>query len=659
MLLFLIIIKVLVHALERLNLDKFFTQSIERAYFLSCLPYICKCMSDRIKPFYSRYSKLLLIIILINCFEIKAQKADSLFKLLKAAKEDTNKVDVLNELATIKIGDNLLSDALDYANAALELSEKLKYKKGEAYSLNKRGKISFLKAEYNLALPDFIRSSKILNDIGYKKRAATVYMNIANILVINEEYQKGLKYYNDAMEIKTLFYDSVGIAELLGNIGIVQKRMGKYKEAIISFNKCLVVSGKIKYKKQSAVAYGNLASLYAEIKDYKSSLKFGLLSLEMENEVKDYYGVAFVKINLGHTYNYLQEFKKAITYLDSGLAYVIESGNMQDALSAYEGLATAYSGMGNFEKENFYLKKYQSLKDSLYTEEKSEEINKLSAKYDSEKKEREILLLKEKEIASAALTEKKNLWIVISFSFAAILFLGLVLIVTINRNKKKQQEIVFIKTKAELEQTALLAQMNPHFIFNALNSIQYYILSKETEYAYDYLAKFSKLIRQVLINSEQNTIALNKEIETLQLYIELEQRRLKNRFDFEINYADDFPAHDITIPTMLIQPFVENAIWHGIMNMPEEKKGKLTLNFNLNGKQLKISVEDNGIGRKEAALRKVNNDYKSVGVMFTQKRLELLKAVSKQQSEIVITDLTDANGNATGTKVEILMEIIA
>jgi LytS/YehU family sensor histidine kinase len=199
--------------------------------------------------------------------------------------------------------------------------------------------------------------------------------------------------------------------------------------------------------------------------------------------------------------------------------------------------------------------------------------------------------------------------------------------------------------------------MNPHFIFNALSSIQHYILSKETEYAYDYLAKFGRLIRQVLINSEQNMISLDKEVETLKLYIELEQRRFKNRFDFEIGLADDFPLHDLNVPTMLIQPFVENAIWHGIMNLDESKKGKLSLSFSLTGKLLKIAIEDNGIGRKEAALRKIRNEYESVGVLFTQKRLELIKAVTKQKAEIVTVDLVDDAGNSKGTRVEIVMEL--
>jgi hypothetical protein len=252
----------------------------------------------------------------------------------------------------------------------------------------------------------------------------------------------------------------------------------------------------------------------------------------------------------------------------------------------------------------------------------------------------------------------KKLWFIL---LALLAFAGMVYLLFSWRvrvvKRKEMKKNYFNKLMAEYHMSALRAQMNPHFIFNAINSIQHYILSNEKQYAYDYLTKFSILIRQVLANSQNNTTSLNKEIELLELYIELEQRRFKNRFEYEIRYPDEVSLDEVKIPVMLVQPFVENAIWHGIMNMPEETKGKLTVSVELDDETLRISVEDNGIGRKAASLKDVNG-HAPVGMLLSQERLEILKVIGNNDTKIVVTDLEDDNGVASGTRVDIYLTII-
>jgi LytS/YehU family sensor histidine kinase len=230
-----------------------------------------------------------------------------------------------------------------------------------------------------------------------------------------------------------------------------------------------------------------------------------------------------------------------------------------------------------------------------------------------------------------------------------------VIVLLIAKNKRKNNEIKLAYEKAEIEQKALRAQMNPHFIFNSLNSIQHYILSNETQYAYDYLARFSKLIRQVLINSENPHITLKKELELLEIYMDLEKRRFKNKFDYVIQHQEKLETDEIMIPVMLLQPFVENAIWHGIMNLPEKKQGRLIIDLAAQKDSVKIMIEDNGIGREAAARMKNGHEHKSVGLLFTQKRLDMLQFMNKRNASVNITDLYDAAGNATGTSVNIIL----
>jgi tetratricopeptide (TPR) repeat protein len=543
------------------------------------------------------------------------------------------------------------------------------------------------------------------------KNQTREYNNIANVYCRMGDYDESTKNYFKALRLSEKQNDNKRKAIITYNIGMNYSVMKQDSLSIIYLNKAVTL---LKAQKTNdatlANCYNILGSLYGNAKNYSQAfnyLKLAEMYFETSNEpeqlgnvyvniayieiehgnytrvneyarkslvlftkVNDPKGVATAYINLNSAHYFLssnqkgQNYKKAmykcITFLDSAAAAIKNVDSPEHYIRIYKNKSQLYADLNNGDSAYFYLSKSVAIKDSVYELSTQQQIAELRLQYEIEKKEQMILVLKEQNATATAIAQKNNLWILIACAFALVLLLLLVLIIAINRNRKKQKEIDFIKTKSELEQTALRAQMNPHFIFNALNSIQHYILSKQTEYAYDYLAKFSKLIRQVLINSEYNTIALHKEMETLQLYIELEQRRFKNRFDFEIKYDDGFDAQeDITVPTMLIQPFVENAIWHGIMNLDESIKGKLILSFRLTENVLKITIEDNGVGRKEAALRKVNNEYESVGIMFTQKRLELLKVVTKQQTQINVIDLIDTNGKAGGTKVELIMELIA
>lgn len=225
---------------------------------------------------------------------------------------------------------------------------------------------------------------------------------------------------------------------------------------------------------------------------------------------------------------------------------------------------------------------------------------------------------------------------------------------------RRQEEIrvQYDKTISQLEMKALRAQMNPHFLFNSLNSIRYYILKEELDNASDYITKFSKLLRLILRNSRQNMITLAEELETLSIYIEFEQMRFGKSFDFKKTIDPAVKPDDIMIQPMTIQPFIENAIWHGLM--PKEDDRKLSLSISQKDNYLAIVVEDNGIGRNKAkALEQDSNmgETKSYGLQITSERFEMLHKARGKRSEFEITDLTDSEGNAAGTRVTIHYEI--
>lgn len=219
---------------------------------------------------------------------------------------------------------------------------------------------------------------------------------------------------------------------------------------------------------------------------------------------------------------------------------------------------------------------------------------------------------------------------------------------------EKEKQLAELKDKAsQLEMETLRSQMNPHFIFNCLSSINHFILKNKTEEASDYLTKFSRLIRMVLNNSKQSFISLEDELETLRLYLEMERLRFKNSFEYSFTYTNYVEASNIFIPPLLLQPFAENAIWHGLMHKHE--KGFLNFDFKTEDKFLTCIVTDNGIGREQAELLKSKSaeKQKSMGLKITTERLSLLNSNSNEQTFFTVEDLIDENGNAMGTRVHL------
>ena len=195
------------------------------------------------------------------------------------------------------------------------------------------------------------------------------------------------------------------------------------------------------------------------------------------------------------------------------------------------------------------------------------------------------------------------------------------------------------------------AQMNPHFIFNCLSSINKFILTNDTDTASDYLTRFSRLIRQVLTNSQLSLIPLTDEIEMLRLFLDMERLRFNESFNYNVVYENTIEPETIYIPPMLLQPFCENGIWHGLMH--KEGQGRLDIIMSMQNETLQCIIADNGIGREKAAELKTRSGakQKSFGLKITTERLALFNNEKIVHNFYKIEDVLDSNGNIAGTKV--------
>jgi LytS/YehU family sensor histidine kinase len=326
-----------------------------------------------------------------------------------------------------------------------------------------------------------------------------------------------------------------------------------------------------------------------------------------------------------------------------------------------------------------YFKKFTSLKDSIAFEQFSQRLAIYKAVTQSEKNETQIkllshentinrqnLALREQEIEASSTA--RNFLIA---GIAIMMIAGLILFRNINlkrKNESGKRELAekqlnlekiegekrasqLLQQAAELEMQALRSQMNPHFIFNSLNSINRFILQNNKSEASEYLTRFSSLMRVILQGSQSDLISVENELNNLKLYLDLESLRFNFHLEYRINVSTDIEG--LKVPPLVIQPYVENSIWHGLM--PKEEKGHLVIEVSRDENFLRIRITDDGIGRiKSAELRRQPSSYKSLGMEITSKRMALLNHNSKDQIEYVeIKDLVLADGSSAGTEVNL------
>ncbi len=231
-------------------------------------------------------------------------------------------------------------------------------------------------------------------------------------------------------------------------------------------------------------------------------------------------------------------------------------------------------------------------------------------------------------------------------------------IITRRRHLRREQALTmtYERNLAEVQMEALRAQMNPHFLFNTMNSINHYILKNEAEAASTYLTKFSRLIRLVLQNSRSNTVKLADELEALRLYIEIEKLRFDT--DYELFIGENVNLEKINVPPMMLQPYVENAIWHGLMHKTDDRK--LSISVTRDDHYLNIIIKDNGIGRKAAKqYQQLNGRKKSYGMQITRDRIGLVNHLYAAKTDIEIIDVVNHRGEAAGTEIVISMPVVA
>lgn len=473
---------------------------------------------------------------------------------------------------------------------------------------------------------------------------------IGDIYTLQSEFENANQYYLDVKQSELNRGNKKGEIVINNKLGQLYQLQNANDSALKFYEKSRDVAIDIEDDEAVNLSFSNMASIHKNANNFTSELDVNQQAAQYNTERNNIPELARNQVDMAEIYIQQDKSEEAIELLEKGVQLSEEVGDIETKSQAVKALSEVYEKKG---QESDALKKYKEyvqLEDTineryqnalLATSNTGRLLDNtqnrvLILEKDKELDEKTIELLRREQRLQAEQIKRQK---IINY----FLFGGLILLLTAsffvyrsNLLKRKANQLLVLKS--------LRSQMNPHFIFNALNSVNNYISVNNERAANKYLSDFSKLMRDVLENSSEDFIPLSKEIEILELYLKLEHHRFKDKFDYTFKVDENLSSCSCLIPPMLIQPYIENAVWHGLRYKKE--KGKLDVVIKEVDEFIEIKVEDNGIGRKRSKEIKTENQkiMKSTGLRNIEERLKVIKEVYGVKLDVSINDInTDTN----------------
>ena len=556
----------------------------------------------------------------------------------------------LNSLGIIYRNFSLYTKALENHKQAEELAQEVNNKELMMLSLNMQGVVYRRMDFVRSALDYHAKALNIANTVetpsyDIKLGIAVSQNSMGNIYLSLKQYDLALEQFTNSLTIEKSLNNKLGLAINYQNIGFIKEAEGRLEDALKYYEISLEYNNEINSEVGRVICNNSIVQIYIKQKKFLVALKLSESTLIKALEVGDQFYISTSYMNLGWVKYELNHLTQAEKYLNIALDISKKYGLKSSEIEVYNRLSELNTKKGDYQTALQEFKMAEELEKSINNERNLNYINDLVLKYESVSKSNTIkALADENELVKTKLEKNK---LALLFGLLGIILVS-ILFTVYDRHKNLKQE----KKILTLEQDMLRSQMNPHFIFNSLNSIKLYIINNEKENAVYYLNKFAKLIRKILVASSEKEIPLSDELDTMELYMNIENIRFSNAIEFKILIDENVNTHNIKVPSLIIQPFLENAIWHGLSSKEEDKKIELKVEKNKK-KHITISITDNGIGRK--ASREINNQKtlkrKSVGISLTKERLANFSKRYTNMYTIKIEDLHDKQGRSSGTKV--------
>ena len=585
---------------------------------------------------------------------------------------------------------DFIGNALKYASDKSQISQ----------SYNVLGDVYMNLKQYDLAVSNYTIAVDNSSNTNYQ-------LKLAKAFLLNNEYENGENLYNDLLkEVGLTTAQKVEVYEGLGDVfsklNQHEKALSQYRTALTlnkrtsNINKNENLNSKIsrafeaigetekaegyllnfqktvaaQSPKKTVIESQRAADFYSRNRNVDKEVQLrqeilkNLEDADLEEIVVEEDGVMLTKpkakLDLGNAYLKQKNYKEAIPILEQSAAEAESADDIETQKDAIQKLSEAYVSLGNDDKALSNYKKYVVLVDAIYKQKENEINEAVNLSKDLSLKQNRITSLeKDRELSESKLqlyqTEnrltvendrRQRLIIYALLAGLVLLLFSLFWMLKSNRQRRLANNLLALKS--------LRTQMNPHFIFNALNSVNSFIAQNDERTANRYLTDFSTLMRSVLENSEEDFILLDKELQLLELYLKLEHSRFKDKFDYELVVDDAIEQSQFLIPPMLLQPYVENAVWHGLRYKKEKGFLKVQL-IKIDEETIQIEISDNGIGREKS--KELKTDYQkkqqSKGMQNIKQRIAILNKMYKDKVDVFIEDLYD---DKIGTKVMLTLK---
>lgn len=533
-------------------------------------------------------------------------------------------------------------------------------------------------------LKEAIETQKRIRDL---PGLSSSYNTMGNKFLKERNNLKALDWYEKALEIDKQLDDKGRLAKSYFNLGILYRATRRHEDARQNYHWAIAALREVGDQSSELRALVNLSQLFGfedtDLYSLDSSIYYGKQAVELAKTLDYDFGVAKAYSMLAsplirkgyeepryllegltasqHANAFFKETRFQWDYwgalLNEGYAHEALGNTSQAKTIAREvqdaGFAVhecyrlfyrALKKEGQYKESLSFFEKYQKVVDSIRVADMENRLTEVQIGFETTKKDQEITNLSQQAEIQTLQIRQRNTWLVGLAALAGIL--GLIAVVFIQRRNFRHKETVSV-----IEQKLLRLQMNPHFIFNALSAIQHFVLKSETKEAVRYLAKFSKLMRQILEFSRLETVTLSDEKEWLENYLVIQQLRPEKKFKFRVEIAEGLNPEETMIPPMFAQPFVENAIEHAGLETMEN--GEIDIRFREEGNQLLLEIDDNGVG---IGLENKSN-HRSLSTVITKERLALLERKYSTKLQMLISSLVPS-GVHQGTRVQVLLPLI-
>ncbi|MGB6152374.1 MAG: tetratricopeptide repeat protein [Pricia sp.] len=556
----------------------------------------------------------------------------------------------LNELGRAYRNTSQYDAAIDLHLEALAVSEKADNLDMRVYSLNNLGvvyrRIFSIRTAMDYNQEALELAETVENPSVSLKRSINVSINsIGNLYLMLNQYDEAIVYFERSVELESELGNTLGLAVNYQNIGKCYEEKGNLNQALEKYLASLDYNEQIDNDMGRVICKTSIAQIYLKQNRSKEALRLLEPVLPLAQKLGDGFLIAPVYIVMGWAQMEMGAYSNAENNLVQG-SDLAQRYKLSDRFSqANHLMSKLFAKTGDYKKALEVKLEAVAIDEKMFNEGTVRYVNDILFRYNSDKTMNDVqLLAQENEMYQMELRTTRTTLLISGIALA--LLAGIFYILYRQYQLKNEKKVL------TLEQSMLRSQMNPHFLFNSLNSIKLYIINNEQKNAVHYLNKFSKLVRKILESSSIREIPLAEELETVELYMTIENIRFSDEINFNIHIDEQIDTHTIRVPSLILQPFLENALWHGLSS--KEGAKNITIAVTKAKKEyINIAITDNGIGRAAAEEIKHNKvlKRKSVGIDITKERLANFAKDYQNSFYLEIVDLFNEDGTAGGTKV--------